>query len=200
MHVVNAVVSERLQHLIEQAFADVGTAHLRQRQADVVDRDGHAHVGIELREQRIGVLRMEQRVTDGLCRDPAADPAAAADRSRACRPAAFEQKFLAVRYDAALGAAIELDDQSLRAPTSWRSSAVFSSLSLLPGRAIRASLSHPFLDCVPVPAVDNRELRRVRGLFEMDHRPLPADAAIARNLRSGLTATGWPSAARNEVS
>ena len=59
VHVVDAVVGQRLQHLVEQALADIGPAHLRQRQADVVDRDRHAHVGTELREQRVLVLGME---------------------------------------------------------------------------------------------------------------------------------------------
>ena len=64
MDVVDAVVGERLEHDVERAFADIGPAHLRQRQADVVDRDRDAHVGIELREQRIGVLGTQQRVAD----------------------------------------------------------------------------------------------------------------------------------------
>ena len=54
MHVVDAVIGQRLQHLVEQPLANIGPAHVRERQADVVDRDRHAHVGVELREQRIG--------------------------------------------------------------------------------------------------------------------------------------------------
>ena len=64
MNVVHAVIRERLQHRIEHPLAQIRAAHLRQRQADIVDRDRDAHVGIELREQRIGVERMEQGVTD----------------------------------------------------------------------------------------------------------------------------------------
>ena len=66
MNVVNPVVGQRLQHLVEQALANVGPAHLRQRQADVVDRDRHAHVGTQLREQRILVLGMKQGVANRL--------------------------------------------------------------------------------------------------------------------------------------
>ena len=57
MNVIDAIVGQRLHHLVEQALANIGPAHLRQRQAHVVDRDRHAHVWIELREQRVRVLR-----------------------------------------------------------------------------------------------------------------------------------------------
>src|SRR5271154_1723909 len=71
-----------------------------------------------------------------------------------------------------------LTTRSLRAPTSWRSSAVFSSLSLLSGRAIRAS-RRLFVVVVVVEfqvvVVEIVKLRRVRGLLEMEHRPLPAE-------------------------
>src|SRR5580704_9051624 len=71
-----------------------------------------------------------------------------------------------------------LTTSSLRAPTSWRSSAVFSSLSLLSGRAIRASRRLFAVVVVvefQVVVVEIVKLRRVRGLFEMEHRPLPAE-------------------------
>src|SRR5271155_975700 len=69
-----------------------------------------------------------------------------------------------------------LTTRSLRAPTSWRSSAVFSSLSLLSGRAIRTS-RRLFAVVVgfQVGVVEIVKLRRVRGLFEMEYRPLPAE-------------------------
>src|SRR5271163_5150426 len=69
-----------------------------------------------------------------------------------------------------------LTTRSLRAPTSWRSSAVFSSLSLLSGRAIRASC-RLFAVVVEfqVVVVEIVKLRRIRGLLEMEHRPLPAE-------------------------
>src|ERR1700735_2445455 len=71
---------------------------------------------------------------------------------------------------------LTLTTRSLRAPTSWRSSAVFSSLSLLSGRAIRAS-RRLFAVVVEfqVGVVKIVKLRRVRGLLEMEHRPLPAE-------------------------
>ncbi len=64
--VVDAVIGQRLEHLIEQPLANVRPAHLRQRQAKVIDRDGDAHVGIELREERILIFRMEQGVANRL--------------------------------------------------------------------------------------------------------------------------------------
>ena len=64
MNVVNAVIGQRLEHHVKHPLAQVGPLHLRQRQADVVDRDRDAHVGVELREQRVGVFRMQQRVAN----------------------------------------------------------------------------------------------------------------------------------------
>src|SRR5271154_70405 len=71
-----------------------------------------------------------------------------------------------------------LTTSALRAPTSWRSSAVFSSLSLLSGRAIRASRRLFAVVVVvefQVVVVEIVKLRRIRGLLEMEHRPLPAE-------------------------
>ena len=111
MHVVNSVVGQRLQHLVEQALANVGPAHLRQRQADVVDRDRHAHVGIELREQRVlhfpdgaGVANRLVGVGQRIERRRRINHARA-DRQF------LEQKFLAVRDDPPLRAPIHLDDE-----------------------------------------------------------------------------------------
>ena len=111
MHVVDAVVGQRLQHLVEHALANVGPAHLRQRQADVVDRDRHAHVGTELREQRVLVFGMEQGVANGLVGvGDGVHRRRRIDDARADRQL-LEQKFLAVGNDAALGASIHLDDE-----------------------------------------------------------------------------------------
>ena len=109
--IVNAVVSERLQNIIEQTFANIGTAHLRQRQADVVDRNGHAHVRIELRKQRIGVERMEQRVTDGgVGIRQRIEWRRRVDHARTGGEP-FEHEIVAISYQARLGAAIERHHQ-----------------------------------------------------------------------------------------
>jgi hypothetical protein len=42
----------------------VSGAHLRQRQADVVERDGELHAGEQLRGQRVLLVRVQQRVAD----------------------------------------------------------------------------------------------------------------------------------------
>src|SRR5271155_2579537 len=73
---------------------------------------------------------------------------------------------------------LTLTTRSLRGPTSWPTSARFSSLSFLSGRAIRAS-RRPFAVVVVVEfqvvVAEIVKLRRVRGLLEMEHRPLPAE-------------------------
>ena len=56
--IVHSVIGQGLEHHVEHPLAQVGALHWGQRQADVVDRDRHAHVGIELGEERIGILRM----------------------------------------------------------------------------------------------------------------------------------------------
>ena len=111
MHIVNAVIGKRLQHLVEQPLADVGPAHLRQRQTDVVNRDRHAHVGTQLREQRVLVLGMKERVANRLVGvGQRVQRRRRIDHARADRQL-LEQKFLAIRDDAALRAPIQLDDQ-----------------------------------------------------------------------------------------
>src|SRR5271170_2369707 len=75
---------------------------------------------------------------------------------------------------------LTLTTRSLRAPTSCRSSAVLSSLSFPSGRAIRASRR---LFAVVVEfqvVVEIAGLHRVRGLLEMDNRPLPAERRSAQ--------------------
>src|SRR5208282_896233 len=84
-----------------------------------------------------------------------------------------------------------LTTSSVRATTSWRSSAVLSSLSFPSGRAIRASRrSFDVLFEVIVVVEGVRWLRR-RGLLEMDHRPLPAERGCAQSA-VGIDGHGMP--------
>ena len=111
VHIVNAIIGKRLQHLVEKALADVGPAHLRQREAEVVDRDRDAHIGTQLREQRVLVLGMQERVANGLVGvGQRVERRRRIDHAGADRQF-LEKKFLAIRDDAALRAPIELDDQ-----------------------------------------------------------------------------------------
>jgi hypothetical protein len=58
MDVVHAVGVELFEQNLDNGLPDVRRAHGRQRQADVVDGDGHAHARRQLRVQRIRVERM----------------------------------------------------------------------------------------------------------------------------------------------
>ena len=89
VNVVNAIIGQRLQHHVKHPLAQVGALHLRQRQADVVDRDGDAHVGVELREERVGVFGMQQRVANRYVGIGQRRQAAAADRLPGSRAAAW---------------------------------------------------------------------------------------------------------------
>ena len=200
VHVVDAVVGQRLQHLVEQALADVGPAHLRQRQADVVDRDRHAHVGIELREQRVLILRMEQGVANRLVGvGERVQRRRRIDHARADRQL-LEQKFLAVRDDAALGASIHLDDQiAARAdlvPQLGRFQ--FLEFCFRPRHPSLASIVR--CRCLSPGRCRNRHAAQTSAAFSKWSTGHCRLSAAARNLRSGLTATGCPSAARNAVS
>src|SRR5271154_4565277 len=74
-----------------------------------------------------------------------------------------------------------LTTRSPRAPTSLRNSAVFSSFSFPSGRAIRASRGL-FGAVVEFPVVvEIFSLIRIRGLFEMEHGPLPAERGRAES-------------------
>ena len=64
VHVVDAGVGRHREHLLDDPLAQVGALHLRQRQADVVERDRQLHPGEQQRRQRIHVDRVEQGVAD----------------------------------------------------------------------------------------------------------------------------------------
>ncbi len=54
-----------VEDLLDDPLAQVGAAHLRQREADVVERDRELHAGEQQRWQRVHVDRVEQRGPDG---------------------------------------------------------------------------------------------------------------------------------------
>ena len=63
--VVDAGVGGQVEHRLDDPLADVGPAHRRQRQADVVEGDRELHAREQQRGQRVAVERVEQRVADG---------------------------------------------------------------------------------------------------------------------------------------
>ena len=63
--VVDAGLGGEVEHGLDDPLADVGPAHLRQRQADVVEGDRQLHPGEQQRRQRVLVDRVEQGVADG---------------------------------------------------------------------------------------------------------------------------------------
>ena len=62
--VVDAGRGGEVEHRLDHPLAGVGRAHLRQRQAGVVERDRQLHPGEQQRRQGIGVVRLEQRPPD----------------------------------------------------------------------------------------------------------------------------------------
>src|SRR5271167_2464510 len=94
-----------------------------------------------------------------------------------------------------------LTTSSLRAPTSCRSSAVFSSLSFASGRAIRASRRSfavvvEFFICVTLVVVEIVALPGIRLLLEVEHRPLPAKRGGAQSV-VGVYGDGMPQCGEN---
>ena len=66
VHVVDAGLRRHVEHRLDHALADVGPAHRRQRQRDVVERDRQLHAREQQLGQRLRVAeRVEQRVADG---------------------------------------------------------------------------------------------------------------------------------------
>ncbi len=65
LDVLDAVIGEELEHDGEHALADVGPAHGRQRERDVVDRDDDLHPGPQLGVERIAAEGVVDRVADG---------------------------------------------------------------------------------------------------------------------------------------
>ena len=87
MDVVDAGLGGEVEHGLDDPLADVGPAHLRQRQADVVEGDRQLHPREQQRRQRVLVDRVEQGVADGAV-DVVERPAAArAGRSTRLRSA-----------------------------------------------------------------------------------------------------------------
>ncbi len=62
--IVDTGLGGKVEHRFDDPLADVGTAHLRERQADVVEGDRQLHPGGELRPQRLGVDRVVEGMAD----------------------------------------------------------------------------------------------------------------------------------------
>ena len=64
LDIVDAVIREQIEHDGEHPFANVGAAHRRKRQRDVVDRDRDLHPRPELRVEGLRVVRVVDRVAN----------------------------------------------------------------------------------------------------------------------------------------
>ena len=62
--VVDAGLGGEVEDGLDDALADVGPAHLRQRQADVVEGDRQPHPGEQQGAQRLGIDRVVEGVAD----------------------------------------------------------------------------------------------------------------------------------------
>ena len=65
VNVVDACVGGEIQYRLDHPLADVGPAHLGQRQADVVERDRELHAREQLGPQGVGVDGVVEGVADG---------------------------------------------------------------------------------------------------------------------------------------
>ena len=66
--VVDAVVGQKLEHHLERGLTGIGSHHRWQRQADVIDGDGHLHARLQLRVERIAAERVIDGVADRTAR------------------------------------------------------------------------------------------------------------------------------------
>jgi len=64
VHVVDSGCGRKIEHRFDHALARIGTTHLRQRQADVVERDGELHAREQLCGQWVLLVRVQQRMAD----------------------------------------------------------------------------------------------------------------------------------------
>ena len=64
VHIVDTGFSDKVEHCLDHSLAVVGALHLRQRQADIVERDGQLHTREQQRGQRVLVDRVQQGMTD----------------------------------------------------------------------------------------------------------------------------------------
>ena len=114
LDVVDAGGGRRVEHRLDDALAHVGLAHLREREADVVEADGELHVGEEERGQR---LRVAQRILER-SGDRAVDVLHPRKRFRGVDDPAtacgklLEREALAVVEQDRWGGAVDVDDQS----------------------------------------------------------------------------------------
>ena len=129
--VVDAGFGGEVEHGFDDALADVGAAHLRQRQAHVVEGDRELHPGEEQLRQRVLVLGMQQRV-----QDRTVDVAQRLDRLGRVDDAAavggelLEAEVLTAPEEDGRGGAIHLEDEAGTGHYRWfsclRSNATFT--------------------------------------------------------------------------
>jgi hypothetical protein len=147
--VVDAGGGGEIEDGLDHPLTDVGTAHLRQRQADVVEGDGELHPRLEQRRQRVVVERVQQGVADR--------PVDVVDRverlGRVDHPAAvggelFEAEPLAPPEQGGRGRAVDLEDESraghvnglpLRSPATPHTACAVAGRSLAGARSLASS-------------------------------------------------------------
>ncbi len=82
--VVDPGLGGEVEHRLDDPLTVVGPAHLRQRQAGVVEHDRQLHVGVQQRRQRVHVDRVEQARCGSRRRGRRCRPAARVGRSHGC--------------------------------------------------------------------------------------------------------------------
>jgi hypothetical protein len=64
VHVIDAGLGGHVEYAFDHSLTNIGIAHRRQRQRDVVERDRQFHARVQQRGERVVVERMQQRVAD----------------------------------------------------------------------------------------------------------------------------------------
>ncbi len=109
VNVVNSVSGKHVAHDLENRLANVRRRHRRQRQTDVVNRDGDTHSRFELCKERVATKRVIQGVTDrSLTIRQTFDRWIRIKNTRSDRQV-FENKVFTRRHNARRAIAIDVD-------------------------------------------------------------------------------------------
>jgi hypothetical protein len=113
VYVVDADLGRDVEHRLDHALADVGSAHLGQRQRDVVERDGELHAREHAGAQRLGVDRRLERVADRPVRVvDAVQGLGRVDDATAVGRQLLQAELLAVMQQHRRGRAVDVDHQA----------------------------------------------------------------------------------------
>ena len=64
VHVIDPGFGRKVKDRLDDPLTGIGPLHRRQRQRDVIERDGQLHAGRQQRRQRVIIDRVEQRLAD----------------------------------------------------------------------------------------------------------------------------------------